>query len=422
MEGGRGRDMKVTDVKPFAISFQSHYPETKTPWTTHEETAWTFVKVETDEGIHGWGETGQGGKVESITAAVGELKRYLVGKDPSYLEHHWQTMYRRYAWVRGPFVLSAISGVEQALWDIVGKKLGQPVYNLMGGRCRDKIRTYCHVSRSTPELCAEQAVDYVRRGYTALKVDVLSGAELGFHSHWKWLRPEIMERAVDIFAKTREAVGDKIDLIIHIHGELNPAEALVLLKRLESYNPYWYEEPIQPENVDALAWIASHTHVPIATGERLFTRYDFREIFEKHAAAVVQPDPSYAGGIWETRKIAAMAEAYYTSFAPHCPLGPIANAVCMQLDACTPNFLIQEHWEGGHEIVPEITKAPPHLEDGCYALSLEPGLGIDLNEDALAKYPYQPKTMPGYLGYDDGTIFEPPTPKNPGNTSRTPSH
>ena len=389
-----GRDMKVIDVKAFPTG------------------SWIFVKIETDEGIYGWGEAfGAGVRGDSLQAAIGELKHYLVGKDPFELEHHWQVLYHRYAWTsRGPTVLGAISGVEHALWDIIGKKLGQPVYNLLGGRCRDRIRMYATaVNYPTPGRCAEQASDLVKQGYTALKVDVMSGPEpprgLGFDRHRNFISRDIMLRNVSIFARTREAVGDKIDLMAHVHAELNPSTALRMLSKLEPYEPFWFEEPVQPENIKAMAWVASHTNIPIATGERLYTRYDFMELLEKQAASIIQPDAAVAGGLWETRKIAAMAEPYYVSLAPHCPGGPVVTAVSMQVAACTPNFLILEHGVGGDEITLDIVKDPPRLENGYYRLSSKPGLGIELKEDALSKYPHRSAIVLPHLGYDDGTVF-----------------
>ncbi len=382
--------MKITDVKVFP-------------------TRWMFVKVETDEGIYGWGEAIRGG--ESVIGAIEELRRYLVGRDPFNLEHHWQVLYHRYASTsRGLATLAAISAVEHALWDMIGKKLGQPVYNLLGGRCRDRIRMYATaVNHPTPEQCAEQAIELVKQGYTALKVDVVSGPEpprgLGFDRVRNFMRGELLDNGINIFAETRKAVGDKIDLMAHVHAELNPSTALRMLDRLERYNPFWFEEPVQPENIRAMAWVASHTNIPIATGERLYTRYDFMDLLEKQAASVIQPDAAVTGGLWETRKIAAMAEPYYVSLAPHCPGGPVVTAVSMQIAACTPNFLILEHGVGSDQIVEEIVEDPPRLENGHYQLSSKPGLGVELKEDAFGRYPHRPRTILPYLGYDDGTVF-----------------
>jgi galactonate dehydratase len=385
--------MKISDVKIFPVS------------------SWIFLKVETDEGFFGWGEAFCGPRGESVQTAIKELKSYYVGKDPFLIEHHYQVLYHQYAWTsRGPIVLGAISGVEHALWDILGKKLNQPVYNLLGGRCRDKIRLYATaVNMATPELCVEQAQRLVKQGYTALKVDVVSGPEpprgLGFNRHRNFMRKEFMHLGVDIFHATRDAVGDQVDLMAHVHAELNPRVALQLLHRLEPYTPFWFEEPVQPENFAAMAWVASRTNIPIATGERLFTRYDFLNLLNHQAASVVQPDAAIAGGLWETRKIACMAEPYYVSFAPHCPGGLIVTAVSMQIAACTPNFLILEHGIGGDAVANDIVKEPFILEEGYYKVPSAPGLGIELDEDAFEKYPFTPRPLSSHIGYDDGTVF-----------------
>jgi len=362
---------------------------------------WCVVKVETDEGIYGLGEATLEGKAESVVAAVRELSSYLIGKDPFHVEHHWQVMYRGGFWIGGPIVLSAISGLEHALWDIIGKKLGQPVYNLLGGPCRDKIRVYTHVGGRTPEEFAERGRSLVQQGYAALKFDPILGP------HWGTVKPEVFRNAVKITEALREAVGDDIALMVHEHGNLSPATAINLAKAVEPYSPFWFEEPVQPENVDAMAEVARATRIPIASGERLYTKFGFRELFEKRAVSVAQPDPCHAGGILECKKIAAMAEAYYISVAPHNPYGPIAVAVSVQLDACIPNFIIQEYasyHKGEHN---DILVNPPVVEDGYIRLPTVPGLGIELNEDAIEKYPYKPRRPypRGTLPYDDGSVF-----------------
>jgi galactonate dehydratase len=390
----RGVVMKVTDVRTYLTG------------------PWMFIKVETDEGIYGWGEAfGAEARGASLQAAVGEIGRYLVGRDPSSIEHHWQLLYHRYAWTsRGPVVLGAISGVEHALWDILGKKLGQPVYSLLGGRCRKQVRAYATaVNYPTPERCVEQARELVRQGYTALKVDVVSGPEpprgLGTDRHRNFMRREFMDLGIEIFAKTREAVGDGVDLMAHVHAELNPSTALRLLRRLEPYRPFWFEEPVQPENIRAMAQVASRTDIPIATGERLYTRYDFMELLEAQAASIIQPDAAVAGGLWEVRKIAAMAEPYYVSLAPHCPGGPVVTAVSLQIAACTPNFLILEHGVGGDDAARIIVRRGPILEGGYYRVPSEPGLGVELDEEAMAGLPASRRGILPHLGYDDGSVF-----------------
>ncbi|MEM3694302.1 MAG: galactonate dehydratase [Candidatus Bathyarchaeia archaeon] len=381
--------MKVTDVKSFLV-FDGYARN------------WTIVKVETDSGIYGLGEATLEGKEESVTAAIRELGSYLIGRDPFHIEHHWQVMYRGGFWIGGPVVLSAASGLEQALWDIVGKSLGQPIYNLLGGPCRDRIRVYTHVGGQSPEEFAERGRQLVEKGFTALKFDPIIGP------HWGTVKPEVFRRAIKITEALREAVGEDVALMVHEHGNLSPSTAIALARALEPYNPFWFEEPVQPENIDAMAEVARSTKIPIASGERLYTRFGFRELFEKRAVSIAQPDPCHAGGILECRKIAAMAETYYISIAPHNPYGPVAVAVSVQLDACMPNFLIQEYasyHRGEHN---DILLNPPKVEDGYISVPKEPGLGIRLNEEAIEKYPYQPRKFSGILAYEDGSLFGKP--------------
>jgi galactonate dehydratase len=362
-----------------------------------------IVKVETDEGISGLGDASfyfYGKRGESMSAAIKELSQYLIGKDPLLIEHHYQVMCRQYAWARGPFVMCAISGVEHALWDILGKSLNAPVYQLLGGRLRDRIRVYSHAG--TPE----DALALVKHGITAIKVDVLPTRGGGGVYIWKRLSPEMMRKAVDTFAKVREAVGSGVTLMAHLHQELTPATAVVLAHRLEPYDPFWFEEPLEPGNVEALAWVAAHIRMPIATGEALFTRHDFRKVLETHAADIIQPDPVFAGGIWECRKIAAMAEPYYVSYANHyAGQSPVALAVNVQLDTCIPNLAMQELPWGLYVRDQELVKEPLLVEDGYIKVPTKPGLGVELNDEAIAKRPPEARSMERSAAYDDGTIF-----------------
>jgi galactonate dehydratase len=379
--------VKITDVAVILVS--------------HEVgRTWILVRVETDEGISGLGEATLEEKEESVGAAVNEFRRYLIGRDPFHIEHLWQVMYRGRFWIGGPVALSALSGIEQALWDIVGKYLDQPVYNLLGGPCRDRIRVYTHVHGRTPEEYAEAGRELVRRGYTALKYGPWGGP------HFGTLTPAQHRHAVQCTAALRDAVGDDVALLVHEHGCMNPATAITVARALEPYRPFWFEEPVQPENVDAMVQVARATKIPIATGERLYTRYGFREFFEKRAVAVAQPDPCHAGGILECKKIAAMAEPYYVTLAPHNPYGPVAVAVSVQLDTNVPNFLIQEyeHWsaELGYY---DILLDPPRVENGYIQRPDAPGLGVELDEAAVARYPYKPRDARHALPYEDGTVF-----------------
>jgi galactonate dehydratase len=303
------------------------------------------------------------------------MEDYLIGKDPTRIIHHWQAIYRHAFYRGGEILTSALSGVEQALWDITGKAYGVPVYQLLGGPTRDKIRLYAHCfSGGTPEQAAAAAKARVDEGYTAIKTGVSGGRPARIIEN-----PAFVERVVNNFAAMREAVGKNIDIAIDFHGGVPPQTAMVLIKALEPYHPMFIEEPVNCQNADILADMARKTHIPIATGERLFTKWGFREVLEKRAAAILQPDISHAGGIFETRLIAGMAEAYYAGIAPHCPLGPIAFTACLHLDASIPNFLIQEQVNKGEGYL----KEPFVMENGYVALPDKPGLGIELDEEAL---------------------------------------
>jgi galactonate dehydratase len=355
---------------------------------------WLFLKVYTDEGIVGLGEPVLEGRAQTCATAVQEIGRYLVGQDPRRIEHHWQAIYRGQYYRGGPILSSALSGIEQALWDIKGKWLGQPVYELIGGATRDKIRMYGWLSGETFGEYLENA-KVNPEGFTVLKIG-LAGAFQPVDT------PARVEKVADRFAAIREAVGPGVDVAIDFHGRVPPAMAIRLAKALEPYQPMFIEEPVLPENVDALALVARSTTIPIATGERLFTRWSFRQVLEKQAAAILQPDLSHAGGIWECRKIAAMAEAYYVAMAPHCPLGPIALAACLHLDACIPNFLAQEHVTLGNGYL----KEPFEMVDGHVQLPDKPGLGIELDEEAVAANIGDGSWETPRLWHEDGSVAD----------------
>ncbi|MBI3969668.1 MAG: galactonate dehydratase [Chloroflexi bacterium] len=339
---------------------------------------WLFLKMHTDEGIVGLGEPILEGRSLTCQTAVKELEPWLIGEDPTRVVHLWQAMYKHTFYRGGPILTSALSGVEQALWDIYGKWLGVPVYKLLGGPTRDKIRVYGTAGGRDSESAARSVRDAVALGFNALKTGTGRGRGRMIES------PGHTERVVEIFAAMREAAGPEVDIAIDFHGAVSPQTAKRLVKALEPLHPFFIEEPVQCQNVDVLADIAHSTSVPIATGERLFTKWGFRDVLEKRAASILQPDLSHAGGIMETRLIAGMAEAYYAGIAPHCPLGPIAFASCLQLDAAIPNFLCQE---GGRHATPAMDgylKVPFRHEAGYVPLPTAPGLGIELDEDALA--------------------------------------
>jgi len=376
--------MKITEVKTFLV----HAGERN----------WIFVKVYTDEGIEGIGEAYNTLKDRATEQAVHHLARWLIGQDPLRIEHLWQSMYRFSRFPLGTIEMGALSGLEHALWDIVGKAFGTPVYNLLGGRCRDKNRVYVHAGGQTPEELAQSAVSIVKMGYTALK--------FGPHPRNYPLISEnaLIKEAVARVKAVREAVGDAVDICLDIHGIFfNPIAAAKIIRALEEYKPLFVEEPLLYENVDAWAKLAAHVNTSLATGERLFTRYGFRELLEKQAVDIIQPDPCACGGILETKKIAAMAEAYYVYVAPHNPMGPVATAVCAHIDASTPNFLIQEYIPDDRPPRSEVVVKPLEVEGGYLKLPTKPGLGLELNEEALGKYPYQP-TFRGTAYHEDGSV------------------
>ena len=343
---------------------------------------WCFLKIETDAGIVGWGEPVVEGRAHSVAAAVEELSDYLVGKDPRNIEDHWTVLYRGGFYRGGPVLSSAISGIEQALWDIKGKALGVPVYELLGGAVRDKVRLYAHVPGTTPEECAAAAKKLVASGYTALKMGVVSETD--------WVeRPSSIDAAVNRFAAVREAVGRDVGLGIDFHGRVRRSVAKVLAKAIEPFDPMFYEELLLPGNSDALREVARNCAVPLATGERMFTRWDFKAVLEDGVVDIIQPDVSHTGGIWELRKIAAMAEAYDVAVAPHCPLGPITLASSLQIDLCTPNAFIQEQstnvaYHTDDNAMFRYLKGDPFNFNAGFVSRLEaPGLGIEVNEEAV---------------------------------------
>lgn len=356
---------------------------------------WLFLKVHTDAGIVGLGEPIVEGRAQTVAAAVQEIGRYLIGQDPRRIEHHWQAIYRGQFYRGGPVLCSAISGIEQALWDIMGKWLGQPIYQLLGGTTRNKIRVYGWVGGETYGDYIESAKVSADQGFTALKVGIPGALNIVDTR-------AAVDKVIERFAGLRETVGPAVDIGIDFHGRVSPAMAVRLAKELEPYYPMFIEEPVLPENVDALVTVARSTTIPIATGERLFAKWGFREVLEKQAAVILQPDISHAGGILECKKIAAMAECYYGAIAPHCPLGPIALAACIQLDACIPNFLVQEHVTNGEGYL----KEPFKIVDGYIELPDKPGLGIELDEEAIQDKLYDGSWETPRFWHADGSVAD----------------
>ena len=330
---------------------------------------WLFLKVHTNAGITGYGEPITEGRALTCAEAVKEIEPYLVGKDPRRVAHHWQAIYRHAFYRGGPILTSALSGIDQALWDIKGKALGVPVYELLGGPMRDKVRVYAH-SNSPESMKRDMA-----KGYTAFKTGPAKRRPARYIE-----TPAAVQYAAERFAELRKTVGNEVDIAIDFHGAISPATAKLLIKALEPYQPMFVEEPCQAQNHDVMAEIARGTFLPIATGERVFTKWGFREVLEKRAATVLQPDLCHAGGITEVRLIAGMAEAYYATVAPHNPLGPISLAAGVQIAASIPNFLCQEQVSLGEGYL----QKPFTVHDGYLDLPTGPGLGIELDENAMA--------------------------------------
>lgn len=337
-----------------------------------------LVKITTDKDLVGWGETTLEGKPKSTWAAVEELAEYLIGQDPLRIEHHWQNIYRSAFYRGGNVLMSALAGIDQALWDIAGKFYGVPSYMLMGGNTRNKIRVYAHWGiNSLEEKMLDDARERLeilqkRGGYTAFKG--------GISGKWRAHEPPAK---IDDFVKRaymmREWVGDEVEIFFDCHGKLTPAQAIEVCNQLKDMHPGFVEEPIPQENKDALATITRQVPVPIATGERLLNRWEFREIFESNTVAIIQPDVAHCGGMTELKKIANMAEVYYVHTAPHCAIGPVAFSACMQVDACVPNFFIQEQvdWALGNGLLQE----PWQVKGGYIDLPTKPGLGFEINEE-----------------------------------------
>ncbi len=353
---------------------------------------WVFLKIHTDSGIVGLGEPITESRSHTTAKAVEEVAPYLIGKDPRAVVHHWQAIYRHAFYRGGPILTSALSGIDMALWDIKGKALGVPVYELLGGPTRTRVRVYSH-ARTPQQMLAD-----IKRGFTAFKTGPAKRRGVSRYVD----TPADVAYAVEDFAKLRKAVGDSIDIGIDFHGAIHPATAKLLIKGLEQYSPMFIEEPIQAQNHDIMAEIARGTHLPIATGERVFTKWGFREVLEKGAATILQPDLCHAGGITEVRLIAGMAEAYYATIAPHNPLGPISLAAGIQLAASIPNFLIQEQVSLGEGYL----KTPFTVRDGYVDVPNGPGLGIELDEEAVAAklgHDYRPAET---YDPDDGSVVD----------------
>ena len=343
-----------------------------------------FLKIETDEGITGWGEPIVEGRADTVRAAVQEFEGLLIGKDPMNIEDHWQAMYRGGFYRGGPVMMSAISGIDQALWDIKGKFYNAPVYDLLGGACRDRLKVYRWIGGDRPSDVKKAVLEAHGQGYAAVKMNATE--ELHYVDSFEKIAV-VCER----IAAVRDALGYKMDVAVDFHGRVHKPMAKALAKELDQFKLMFIEEPVLSENNEALREIARHTSTPIATGERMFSRWDFKKILHDGYVDIIQPDLSHAGGVSECKKIAGMAEAYDVAVAPHCPLGPIALGCCVQLDICTPNVFIQEqslgiHYNKGAELTEYLSDASVfEYENGFIKISEKPGIGIDVNEEAVVE-------------------------------------
>ena len=343
---------------------------------------WMFLKIDTDEGISGWGEPVIEGKAATVAACVREMEEYLIGKDPCKIEDLWQVLYRGAFYRGGAIISSAISGIEQALWDIKGKYYNLPIHEFLGGACRENIPVYCWVGGDRPRDVGKAALAQKELGFTAVKMDATE--EMHYIDNFAKI-DAACERVADI----RSTCGKDFGIAVDFHGRVHKSMAKELAHQLDQFHLMFIEEPVLSENYEALREVAKYTSTPIALGERLFTRWDFKKIFEQGIADIIQPDLSHAGGILECRKISAMAEAYDVSVAPHCPLGPIALAACLQMDACTPNAWIQEqslgiHYNQGSDLLDYLVDPKVFdYKNGVVPMPKKPGLGIEINEELV---------------------------------------
>ena len=354
--------MKITALKTFLVAPR-----------------WLFLKVETDEGVSGWGEPVLEGHAETLATKIAELADFLIGLDPSRIEDIWQMLYRNGCYRGGPVLMSALSGIDMALWDIKGRALGVPVYSLMGGPVRNKVRSYCWIGGDRPANLIEGALAMRAQGYDAVKFNIC--AEMQIVDTYAKV-DGIVKRLFDL----RAAVGSSMDLAFDFHGRVHAPMARILLKELEPLRPLFVEDAVVSAMVETMADLARATSIPLCIGERLHSRYDFKQVFERRAAQVINPDTAHVGGISEMVRIGHWAEAYDVALAPHCPLGPIALAACLQVDAICHNAFIQEqslgiHYNSGGDLADYTLPGQGFsFQNGHLAIPTGPGLGIEVDE------------------------------------------
>jgi galactonate dehydratase len=377
--------MRITSVEPLVVDVGSRN--------------WVFVVVDTDEGVRGIGEGSLPGHPRAVAAAVEEYREYVVGEDPARIQHLWQLMYRQPFFRSGAVTLSAMSAIEHALWDIKGKVAGLPVYDLLGGRCHDRIKLYANgPGGETLDEYADSGRALVVEGFTAMKT--------GMSAPMRAVQGDSAVREIaGRIEALRDAVGDDVEIAFDAHGRFTPAMAIKLARALEPYNIWFLEEPALPENAKGLAQVAQSTSIPIATGERLFTKWAFREVLELGAAALLQPDLSHCGGVLEARAIAAMAEVYYCGFAPHNPLGPINAIVSAHVGMASPNFVALEICRYPPEWTKQLLGDPLPIRDGWLELSDAPGWGVEHDVELCRAHPYKPYKLP-ILEHPSGAVAD----------------
>ena len=348
---------------------------------------WLLLRIHCEDGTVGIGEAGVHGWQRPTETMLKTCEPYLLGKDPSRIEHHYQFLYRNSHFM-GSIINGALSAIDIALWDIKGKRLGVPIWELMGGKTRDRVRCYIHVTGETSEELAADAAQAVRDGFTAVRFGAFRSTYPDFHTYTEWA-----DDAVERVGAVREAVGRDADLCIEIHRQMNPAESTWLGRRLEQFNPYFYEDPMLPDSPARMGDVQAMCNLPIATGERFTSVFEFQQLLENKGAAYVRPDVCLCGGLSGCKKVAAMAEAQHVKVIPHNPLSPVSTAACVQLDACIPNFALQEYT--GEHLPPksDLIVDPIKLDRGHLVVPEGPGLGIELSEEGLAKHPFEDKDI-----------------------------
>ena len=387
--------MKITDVKTLVVNAEMRN--------------WVFVKLETDSpGLYGWGEGTMEWKTRAVVGCIEDFKPMLLGRDPTRIEFLWQIMYRHSFFRLGTIGTTAISAIEQACWDILAKSLGVPVYKLLGGLLRDKVRMYTHLGggemKSVYETfdagpLIERAHAVIEKGYGALKVVFVP------YSQSLTGLPAV-KRFASLMEKLREAMGDDVDIMVDFHGRASTGQAIEYIRAIEDFHPFFCEEPVAPEQPDALLEVRRSVRVPLATGERLATRWDFRRVCELQACHVLQPDLGHCGGLLEARKIASLGETYLMGVAPHNPNGPVANAVALHFDLATPNFLIQEDMLGDVPWRFDVVRTSMRSENGYWLPADEPGLGIEVDENEARKHPFRQEVLEQMVFHPDGSVAD----------------